>query len=377
MARHGTGDREGLGEANRNLEGPHGKSQELIHERLKIKPQRERSGERRTRNAHNRGLVDHGGRAVVSGAMVHLMANDGAYFFQLLNRPVFRPLRRPRIKHNNIRARARLSHGGNNKIGVIGNNIGGKKSAAPRLHFYTNHQTIRLDVLACRHHGRPCRNQLATCGINATRGLRRTATLATFPPAIRAATSGVMISPAFANASPGFKREPIAEVPANCADGAASISTRCSSSETTTCSITIAVSNLSGIATPVLANSQSLPRTHPDVSGIPSTKSDQFTAIESIRHVNAFGSMHADTTSSSKTRSNDSSRRTISVLGEKLQAAKRPDTTSSHEIWICLERSLIFRPFMQTPQRETRCGVLFNGNETPFRLLANQQASCI
>ena len=205
-------------------------------------------------------------------------------------------------------------------------------------------------------------------GINATRGLRRTATLATFPPAIRAATSGVMISPAFANTSPGFKREPIAEVPANCADGAASISTRCSSSETTTCLITIAVSNPSGIATPVLANSQSLPRTHPDVSGIPSTKSDQCTAIESIRHVNAFGSMHADATPSSKTRPNDSSRRTISVLGEKLQAAKRPDTTSSHEIWICLEWSLIFRPFMQTPQRETRCGVCVADTEMSLYL---------
>ena len=105
-------------------------------------------------------------------------------------------------------------------------------------------------------------------GINATRGFAKTGTLTTLPPAMRAATSGVTCSPACAKMSPTCMREPAERVPAKRFDGAASISTCCSSADTFTCSITIAVSKPSGIATPVLANSQFTPRFHADVSGI-------------------------------------------------------------------------------------------------------------
>ena len=77
--------------------------------------------------------------------------------------------------------------------------------------------------------------------------------------------------------------------------------TCCWSSDTCTCSMTRAVSNPSGIATPVFANCQSTPRTHALVSGSsPSarfSKSDQCRAIESIAHVSAEGMSHRETTS--------------------------------------------------------------------------------
>ncbi len=139
-------------------------------------------------------------------------------------------------------------------------------------------------------------------GMKATLGLVRTATEVMFPEAILAATSGVILSPTLARTSPRLMLAPAGLVPANRLEGAASISTCCSSSDTLTCSMTIAVSNPSGMATPVFANSQSLPRTQTEVSGIsPSAKPSQCTAMESIMHCRVFGESTLDTTSRAST----------------------------------------------------------------------------
>ena len=119
----------------------------------------------------------------------------------------------------------------------------------------------------------PGRTSSLPVGMNATLGLATTGTEQTLPDAMRAATSGVTTSPARASRSPSRRLLPAGRVPAKRADGAAPISTCCSSGDTVTCSITMAVSKPSGIAMPVLANCQSTPRTHADVSGMPSAKS--------------------------------------------------------------------------------------------------------
>ena len=120
---------------------------------------------------------------------------------------------------------------------------------------------------------------------------------------MRAATSGVICSPAWAKTSPACMRDPTGRVPAKRLEGAASISTYCSSGDTFTCSMTIAVSNPSGIATPVLAKSQFTPRVQADVSGIfPSSKSSYRTAMESSAQVRAFGASSCASTSRASTR---------------------------------------------------------------------------
>ena len=138
-------------------------------------------------------------------------------------------------------------------------------------------------------------------GINATRGRRTTATVPLLPLPMRAAMSGVTSVPAAPSTSPRRMVEPTGRVPAPCADGAASITICCSSAETCTCSITMAVSKPSGMATPVFANCQSRPRTHALVSGTsPSarpSKSDQCSATESMAHVSVFGMSVCATTS--------------------------------------------------------------------------------
>ena len=93
--------------------------------------------------------------------------------------------------------------------------------------------------------------------------------------------------------------------------------TCCSSAETCACSMTMAVSNPSGMATPVLANCQSRPRTHELVSGTSpsarSAKSDQCSAMESMAHVSALGMSFAAHTSYASTRPTDSDRETRST----------------------------------------------------------------
>ena len=92
MAGHWARNREGLGQPSSNLERLGSKPQETVHKGQQVESQCKRGAERRTGNAHNGSSAHHSSRAVVGGAMIHLVANDSAYFFQLLNRPIFRPL---------------------------------------------------------------------------------------------------------------------------------------------------------------------------------------------------------------------------------------------------------------------------------------------
>ncbi len=159
----------------------------------------------------------------------------------------------------------------------------------------------------------PAHTNSLPVGIKATFGLQNTCTALTFPLAIRAATSGEITSPERASSSPAFIRLPTARVPAKRFDGAAEILTCCSSSETSTCSTTMAVSKPAGMAIPVLANSQSIPRAQLEVSGIPCSKSYQWTAIESIAQVSALGISRRECTSLASTRPKPSSSLTAST----------------------------------------------------------------
>ncbi len=177
-------------------------------------------------------------------------------------------------------------------------------------------------------------------GINATRGLRTTATLVTLPPAMCAITSGVTTSPARANTSPTCCVAPAGLVPAKRAEGAASMETCCWSSETATCSITMAVSKPSGIAMPVLANCQFTPRIHVLVSGSPFSKSSQRTAMESMQQVSTLGACVCAKTSRASTRPRAADKLTSSVrasIGPKSHNSKMPSTACWRESSICFE----------------------------------------
>ena len=111
-------------------------------------------------------------------------------------------------------------------------------------HFSTLPRNTRLFVSMLRpaSMGPPGTTSSSPVGMNATFGFTRTGTAVTLPVAMRAATSAFTISPARASTSPRFIWLPGARVPAKRAEGAASISTCCSSADTATCSMTIAVS---------------------------------------------------------------------------------------------------------------------------------------
>ena len=165
---------------------------------------------------------------------------------------------------------------------------------------------------------------------------------------MRAATSGVMMQGAATAISLAFIFDPAARVPANLSEGAASMVTRSSSSDTSTCSITIAVSNPSGMATPVFANSQSTPRTHELVSGTApgsrSAKSSHLTAIESSAHVSAEGTSLLQVMSRDRTRPYASSRATRSgrILPDDAESASVISATASwRDSSTCSEWSLI------------------------------------
>ena len=179
-------------------------------------------------------------------------------------------------------------------------------------------------------------------GMNATRGLRTTGTLVTLPPAICAITSGVTTVPAAANTSPTFCVLPAGRVPAKRFDGAASIDTCCWSSDTATCSMTMAVSKPAGMAMPVFANCQFTPRAHVLVSGSPFSKSSQRTAMESMQHVSTFGVSVCASTSRASTRPCASARLTSSTrssIAPKSHSPKIPSTACWRESSMCLEWS--------------------------------------
>ena len=213
--------------------------------------------------------------------------------------------------------------------------------------------------------------------MNATRGRRTTGTDPLLPEPMRAARSGVISWPARPSTSPRRMALPAGRVPAPGFDGAASMTTCCSSAETFACSMTMAVSNPSGMATPVLANSQSRPRTHELVSGTSpsarSAKSDQCSAMESMAQVSALGMSFTAHTSYASTRPTDSARETRSTSlrstlptwnfpasapfacactprqpkpsGRASNAANVAATASSRDSCICCEWSLMAASF--------------------------------
>ena len=206
--------------------------------------------------------------------------------------------------------------------------------------------------------------------MNATRGRRTTGTDPLLPEPMRAARSGVISWPARPSTSPRRMALPTGRVPAPGFDGAASMTTCCSSAETCACSMTMAVSNPSGMATPVLANSQSRPRTHALVSGTSpsarSAKSDQCSAMESMAQVSALGISFTARTSYASTRPTDSARETRSTSLRSTFAAWSADaahprqpkpsgcassaanvaaTASSRDSCICCEWSLMGASF--------------------------------
>ena len=235
--------------------------------------------------------------------------------------------------------------------------------------------------------GTPGATNSLPVGMNATRGRRTTGTDPLLPEPIRAAKSGVISWPARPSTSPRRMALPAGRVPAPGFEGAASMITCCSSAETCACSMTMAVSNPSGMATPVLANCQSRPRTHELVSGTSpsarSAKSDQCSAMESMAHVSALGISFAAHTSYASTRPTDSDRETRSTslratLPAWSAAAARPRqpkpsgcassaasvaaTASSRDNCICCEWSLMTASF---PDTRREAGALRARNPPP------------
>ena len=228
--------------------------------------------------------------------------------------------------------------------------------------------------------GTPGATSSLPVGMNATRGRRTTGTDPLLPEPIRAAKSGVISWPARPSTSPRRMALPTGRVPAPGFDGTASMTTCCSSAETCACSMTMAVSNPSGMATPVLANCQSRPRTHELVSGTSpsarSAKSDQCSAMESMAHVSALGMSFAAHTSYASTRPTDSARETRSTsLRSTLPAwsadAARPRqpkpsgcassaasvaaTASPRDSCICCEWSLMTASFLMLSAKPAHC----------------------